>query len=210
MTGKWITFEGIGGSGKSTQVNKIAEWLKSISNTEIVTTKEPGGTEVGMQLRTIVKETREPKLGFFTETMLFEADRHETIRHVVKPALSEGKIVLSDRGIDGTVAYQGFGRGIDLNLIHQLTNLATEDMVPYLTIFIDIPIETHLERITKRSVTDVDQFDLETIKFQEKVRDGFWHCAKENPERFRIVDGTQAEEEVTEAIKKAFLDFSVV
>jgi len=207
--GKWITFEGIGCSGKSTQVETIVKWLRE-SGFDVVATKEPGGTEVGAELREMVKKPRTQKLQAYTELMIFEADRHETIKQIVQPGIEKGKIVISDRGIDGSIAYQGFGRQMDLNLISGLTQRATEGLEPHLTVFIDISIDTHLARMAQRNSEDEDQFDLEARAFQERVRQGFLHAAEQSPHRVRIVDGALSSEEVTAAIKQIFTEFGVL
>lgn len=195
--GKWITIEGIGGSGKSTLIQKIHDWIVK-QGMECEITKEPGGTEVGMHIRGIVKSPREPKLRDFTELMLFEADRHETYMNVIVPGVTEGKIVLSDRGIDGTLAYQGFGRGVDLELIDHLTNIATQGRKPDVTLLIDIDPRISSVRMNNRQDNEVDQFDLEALNFQENVRDGFLFAAQREPDRVHLVDGSLSEDEVLE------------
>lgn len=206
MTGKWITFEGIGGSGKTTQVELFHNWLKD-RNILVVKTMEPGGTTFGQEIRTIVKTPRQPKLNAFTEFMLFEADRHETIKNVIQPSLNEGKIIISDRGIDGTIAYQGFGRKINIELIDMMTNEATEGTKPNLTILLDIDSRIAQKRINKRTDSEIDQFDLETIQFQDKVREGFLYAAQRDSKRVHVIDGTLTQQEISEKIIKLFEKF---
>ncbi|MBD8591208.1 dTMP kinase [Peribacillus simplex] len=206
MYGKWITFEGIGGSGKSTQVQLLYDWLK-VRNVPVIKTMEPGGTPFGQEIRKIVKAPRSPKLYPFTEFMLFEADRHETIKNVILPSLNEGKIVISDRGIDGTIAYQGFGRNINIELIDMMTNKATESLKPNLSILIDIDTKIAQKRIKKRTDAELDQFDLENIQFQDKVREGFIFTAKRDPERIKVIDGTLTQQEILEKIINLFEKF---
>ncbi|MCT1538516.1 MULTISPECIES: dTMP kinase [Lysinibacillus] len=199
MTGKWITFEGIGGSGKTTQINLLYKYLKN-QTCDVILTKEPGGTAIGEILREILVNNFELKLESLSELFLFEADRHETVKKVVNPNIELGKLVLSDRGIDGSVAYQGFGRKLEIEVIHYLTSLATEDKAPDLTILIDINPEIAHQRIINRNNVNIDKFDLEKIQFQTNVRNGFLYMAKQNPKRIIIVDGSLSVEELHQTI----------
>jgi len=199
MTGKWITFEGIGGSGKTTQINLLYKYFKN-QTCDVILTKEPGGTAIGEKLREILVNNFELKLESLSELFLFEADRHETVKKVVNPNIELGKLVLSDRGIDGSVAYQGFGRKLELEVIHYLTSLATEDKVPDLTILIDIDPEIAHQRIINRNDVNIDKFDLEKIQFQANVRNGFLYMANLNPKRVIIVDGSLSVEELHQTI----------
>ncbi len=206
--GKWITFEGLGGSGKSTQVALLKEWF-IINKIDFVLTKEPGGTHLGGKLRTILKEKQDPPIELLTELLLFEADRHETVEKIVIPNISSGKYVISDRGIDGSIAYQGFGRGMDLELIDTFTKVATNNRKPDLTIFIDVePIEAK-RRINIRENKESDQFDLEDIEFQERVRQGFLYCSKNDPCRVRVLNGMKNIGELQEEIVKIIQQIKV-
>ncbi|HFR4149056.1 TPA: dTMP kinase [Bacillus cereus] len=207
MGGKWITFEGIGGSGKTTQLNLLYSYLKSRS-IDVILTKEPGGTVIGEKLRELLVNNLEIKLERLSELFLFEADRHETIKKIVEPNVKLGKFVISDRGIDGSVAYQGFGREIDLEVIDYLTSLATENKQPDLTILIDIDPEIAQQRITNRNNLDIDKFDLEKLQFQANVRKGFLYMAKQNPKRIVTVDGTLSIEDLHKKIVNLVKDFS--
>jgi len=209
VLGKWITFEGIGGSGKSTQVELVYNWLIQ-KNFSVINTLEPGGTDFGKDIRKMVKQTRDPKLNPFTELMLFQADRHETIKQLVQPGLHRGEIVISDRGPFGTIAYQGFGRGISLDLIDKLTIEATEDSKPHLTVLLDIDPRIAQKRINERLDEEHDQFDLEELEFQENVRNGFIYASKKNKsEQVFIIDGSQSKEEIHEQITKLFDEFII-
>lgn len=207
MGGKWITFEGIGGSGKTTQLNLLHSYLKKRS-IDAILTKEPGGTVIGEKLRELLVNNLEIKLERLSELFLFEADRHETIKKIVEPNIKAGKFVISDRGIDGSVAYQGFGREIDLEVIDYLTSLATENKQPDLTILIDIDPEIAQQRIANRNNVDIDKFDLEQLQFQANVRKGFLYMAKQNPKRIVTVDGTLATEDLHQKIVTLIKDFS--
>ncbi|ALC91535.1 hypothetical protein AM500_18400 [Bacillus sp. FJAT-18017] len=199
MSGKWVTFEGIGGSGKTTQINILYNWLND-RKIPVVKTMEPGGTNFGQDVRNMVKTPRQPKLNPFTEFMLFEADRHETVKNVIQPSLNEGKIIISDRGIDGTCAYQGFARGINIELIDLMTHEATEGTKPNLTILLDIDPMIAQRRISKRMDTEIDQFDLETIQFQKKVREGFLYTAQRDKKRVHVIDATLTQQEISKKV----------
>ncbi|WP_179123017.1 dTMP kinase [Ferroacidibacillus organovorans] len=195
MTGLWITVEGIGGSGKSTQVRKLFKWAQS-AGIDAVCTREPGGTKAGEQLRSLLKSVWTPKLDPLTEVLLFEADRRETYTKIIRPITGQGHLAISDRGIDGTIAYQGFGKSVDVGLIHQLTRLVTEETVPDLTFLIDIDPTVARQRITSRTQDEIDQFDREAIDFQELVRQGFLHEARLNPGRVTVIDGSNDPNEI--------------
>ncbi|TGB01488.1 dTMP kinase [Halobacillus salinus] len=206
MGGKWITIEGIGGAGKTTQVQMLEEYLSSSKGLKVSLTKEPGGTKLGAELRGILVKDLEVKPEYLSELLLFEADRHETIKKVVEPNIAQGNLVISDRGIDGSIAYQGFGRGLPLPLINILTVLATENRQPDLTILIDIDPIIAKERITKRWADDIDKFDLEEHKFQESARQGFLYSASLSTNRVKIVDGSNSTDEIHQDILKIIED----
>lgn len=207
MTGKWITFEGIGGSGKTTQLNLLYNYLKNHS-IEVILTKEPGGTVIGEKLRGILVNDLDIHLEKLSELFLFEADRHETIKKIVEPNVKAGKFVISDRGIDGSIAYQGFGRGLDIEMIHYLTSLATGTKKPDLTILIDVDPEVAQQRIASRSNVDIDKFDLEKLQFQANVRKGFLYMAEQEPKRVLILDGSVSSEELHQNIVNIIKCFS--
>ncbi|MEK3807780.1 dTMP kinase [Bacillus sp. FSL H8-0547] len=190
MKGLWITFEGIGGSGKSTQAGLLYEYLKKQS-INVALTKEPGGTLIGGLLRNILVTNLDVKPESLSELFLFEADRHETFKKIVEPNSKEGVITISDRGIDGSIAYQGFGRGLDINIISTLTNLATNNRKPDITFLVDIEPKIAQKRIALRDNKTLDKFDLEKIDFQSRVREGFLYTAEKDPDRIKIVDGTK-------------------
>jgi dTMP kinase len=195
MKGMWITFEGIDGSGKSTLIQQVYNYFKD-KQFSVVMTKEPGGTEAGVQLREIVMTPRKNKLLSFTELLIFEADRHETYSKVIAPNLKKGALVLSDRGIDGSIAYQGFGRGLDVGLIDNLTNISTNGQKPDLTILIHIEPKIAIKRVSERNGKRLDQFMLENKEFFSKVSNGFLFTARREPERIFIVDGDLPKNEI--------------
>lgn len=196
--GKFITFEGPEGAGKSTQIRLLGEFLNR-SGIDCLITREPGGTPLAEELRTIVKsfsgsETVHPE----TELLLMEAARSQHTGEVIAPALQAGKWVLCDRFSDSTTAYQGGARGMDLEMIATLNRFASKGCTPDLTILMDLTPEAGFARAAKRQETqgEHDRFEQEKIDFHHKVRAAFLNCAVKEPERFRIVDADRSIEEI--------------
>ncbi|GAB6072737.1 dTMP kinase [Venenivibrio stagnispumantis] len=187
MKGVFITFEGIEGAGKSTQARKLKEYLEYIGK-KVILTREPGGTKIGLKIREIVLSHWDEIFPNIAELLLYEADRNIHIYNVIKPKLEEGYIVISDRFIDSTVAYQHFARGIDRNIVDYLNNLATDGLKPDITFLIDIPVSESLKRLK-----DKDRIEQEDITFHQKLREGFLKIAEEEKDRFIILDGTENE-----------------
>jgi dTMP kinase len=191
--GKLITFEGIEGCGKSTQIQKIAGWLKA-HNISFRLTREPGATAVGQQIRQILLSEKTGTLDPLTEVMLYLADRFEHIHRVIRPHLQAGDLVLSDRYHDSTVAYQGYARGISLELLDQIWMNSGIALIPELTILFDVDPEIGIGRSLeklKQAGLDESRFEKESIDFHSRVRAGFLDLAKRNPQRYRIIDGSQ-------------------
>lgn len=188
MKGKFITFEGIDGSGKSTQMRILAKELAD-TGLKVVTTHEPGGTPLGRALREAFLETKET-VEPIAELLSFAADRAQHVEHLIKPALAEGKVVISDRYADATFAYQGAGRGFDEKKVNQVIDLATGGLKPDLTLFFDITVEEALARMADRDEnhTKKNRMDEETAEFYTRVRDAYLNIAKLEPQRFRIID----------------------
>ncbi len=196
MHGKFITFEGIDGSGKSTQVRMLANELR-VRGFNVLPTCEPGGTPLGRRLREAFLETEE-NVAPLAELLLFAADRAQHVNFLVKPALEEGKIVISDRFADATIAYQGAGRGFTEATVNQIVELATSGLKPDLTLFFDLPIEKALLRTNNR--TDAgeqkNRMDKETAGFYERVRAAYLKIAAKEPERFRVIDADGSTDQV--------------
>ncbi len=196
MHGKFITFEGIDGSGKSTQVRTLASELL-FRGYEVLTTCEPGGTPLGRRLREAFLETEE-NVSPLAELLLFAADRAQHVDFLVRPALKEGTIVISDRYSDATYAYQGAGRGFPESTVNQIIQLATSGLKPDLTVFFDLPIEKAVLRTNNR--TDAgekkNRMDKETSGFYARVRAGYLKIAAEEPERFLVIDADGSTNEV--------------
>lgn len=206
MHGKFITFEGIDGSGKSTQLRMLASELR-YRGFDVLTTLEPGGTPLGRRLRAAFLETEET-VSPRAELLLFAADRAQHINFLVKPALSEGKIVISDRYADATFAYQGAGRGFDEKTVNQVINLATEGLKPDLTLFFDISVEKAILRTKLRDDKEAvkNRMDAETAEFYERVRDAYLQLAKKES-RFRIIDANSSIEEIKAKVLEIVTEF---
>ncbi len=207
MAGTLITFEGIDGSGKSTQLRLLANFLRA-QGSEVLTTREPGGTPVGLRLRAALLDAR-GQVDPLTELLVFAADRAQHVRRVLRPALEAGQIVLSDRYADATVAYQGAGRGFSPELITEIVRLATEGLKPDLTLLFDLPVFESIARTRRRAdgKHKGDRLDAEDHEFHKRVRNAYLRIAAAEPERFRIVDTIGSVEETHVQIKEMVMPF---
>lgn len=181
MSGTFITIEGIEGAGKSTIAKRVIEWLES-QGRECLHTREPGGTQAGEKIREILLNP-DIKLTPESELLLFEAARRQIMEELILPALEDDKTVVLDRFYDSTTAYQGYGRGLDLDWIETLNMQACQNRKPDITILLDIDVQTGLQRAKKVSGSE-DRFESEKIEFMEKVRQGFLTIAEKEPQRF--------------------------
>lgn len=187
MTHKFITFEGIEGSGKSTQSKKLHEFFLE-QGVDSILTREPGGTKTSEKIRAILIDENLDKLEAKTELFLNFAARLEHVEKLIKPALKQNKIVISDRFFDSTYAYQGSAFGLDGTLIDDVRKMTIGDFAPDITFLIDVPVETAFERIANRS--DNNRYEKLGSEFHQKVRTGFLQLAKQNP-RIKVIDGTK-------------------
>lgn len=188
--GLFITFEGADGCGKTTQMKLLAEYLQKKGH-EVVLTREPGGKGLGEKVREILLNY-DGEVSDRCESFLFLADRAQNIDIIVNPAVEAGKIVLCDRHTDSTVAYQGYGRGLDLERINLLNNLATNDRKPDLTFVFDIDTETSMKRVGKEK----DRMENAGIEFHNRVREGYLKIAQQEPERIKVIDASKSIEEI--------------
>jgi dTMP kinase len=196
LHGKFITFEGIDGSGKSTQLRLLADDLR-FRGFNVVKTQEPGGTPLGRRLREAFLDTDE-NVAPMAELLCYAADRAQHVEFLIKPALAEGKIVISDRYADATAAYQGAGRGFSETVTKQVIKLATEGLKPDLTLFFDLPVGVGLQRMNKRNDLGElkNRLDKENSDFYDRVREAYLKIIAKEPKRFRIIDATQSVEQV--------------
>lgn len=192
--GLFITFEGGDGCGKTTQIKLLDEYLRS-KGYKTLLTREPGSKGLGIKLREILLNY-DGDVSPTCESFLFLADRAQHVDCIIKPALEEGVVVLCDRHTDSTVAYQGYGRGLDLEQIHNLNNIATNGLKPDLTIVLDVDVETSQNRVG----SEKDRMESAGLEFFERVRKGFLEIAKQEPERVRVIDSTQTIEEIHKQI----------
>lgn len=193
----FITFEGIEGSGKSTQLQRLASLLRERGRT-VVTTKEPGGTHIADRIRAILLDSKNV-IDPIAEVLLFAASRRQNTMEIIRPATDRGDVVLCDRYTDSTLAYQGFGRLINLDQLRTLNGWATGDLSPDLTLIFDLPEEVGLSRAVRRNSSapeDEGRFEAEDLRFHRRVREGYLAIANAEPKRCAIVDGSGSIDDV--------------
>ena len=203
MNGFFFTFEGLDGSGKTTQLRLLESVLRG-RGFNVLTTREPGGTLLGKRLREVLLDddlTPAP----LAELLLFAADRAQHVETIIRPALEKNQIVISDRYADATAAYQGAGRGFSDKIIRQTIELATGNLKPDLTLFFDLPVEESLKRTTNRN--NQNRLDKEAIEFHEKVREAYLKIAAAEPKRFRIVDASGKINDIHAEVVRVVIDF---
>ena len=211
MPGTFITFEGIDGSGKSTQLRLLNNFLRANGWNPLVT-REPGGTPVGLRLRAALLDATE-EVDPLTELLVFAADRAQHVRRVIRPALESGHVVISDRYADATVAYQGAGRGFPPELIAEIVQLATEGLKPDLTVLFDVAIEESTNRTTRRSTgkssnkAGRDRLDIEAAEFHARVRDAYLDIARAEPERVKVVDASGPVDQTQEQVRSIVVPY---
>ena len=200
----FITLEGPEGSGKSSQLPDLAEFLSG-QGWDVLTTREPGGTPIGDQIRQILMRLDNQELHPRTEILLFLASRAQLVEQVIKPALREGKLVLCDRFGDSTLAYQGYGHGLNLDTLRTMLDFATDKLKPDLTLLLDVDVETGLQR--KRKEDEWNRLDAYALAFHQRVRKGYHELCRQEPERWRVIDAMQPKEAVQLALRQAVMQF---
>lgn len=198
--GLFITFEGIEGSGKTTQIKKLRDFFQTTDNT-VISTREPGGTPFADKIRDVLLSLHSENVSDKGELLLYLASRAQHVHSVIKPALYQGITVLCDRFSDATIAYQGYGRGLDIDFLQKLNRYATDGLKPDFTILLDLPARIGISRIRSLQKRTLDRLESESIEFHERVRRGYLQIAESEPERFLVIDGALEEEKIYMQIK---------
>lgn len=193
--GIFITIEGPDGSGKTTIINMLAENLQK-EGFEVMATREPGGIEIAEQIRQVILDRDNTAMDPRTEALLYAAARRQHLAEKVKPALEKGKIILCDRFVDSSLAYQGYARGLGIDEVYSINEFAIEDMMPQLTLYFDLAPELGLERINKNKGREVNRLDLENLEFHQKVREGYMILADRFADRIVKIDASRDLESV--------------
>ncbi|MCS7039488.1 MAG: dTMP kinase [Anaerolineae bacterium] len=204
----FITFEGIEGSGKTTQMQLLRDWLQARGE-QVLATREPGGTAIGDRIRAILLDPNHTEMAAETEILLYAAARAQIVRQIIRPHLEQGWIVLCDRFFDSTLAYQGYGRGLPLNILRDITAFATGGLVPDLTFYLDLPVEVGLRR-KAQTPAEWTRFEAETLAFHRRVRKGYLELAAAEPRRWVVLDAGQPAELIQETIRQEVLARGVV
>jgi dTMP kinase len=206
----FITFEGMEGCGKTTQIQRLEKFLTD-HEIPVLFTLEPGGTGIGSNIRRVLLDTENKNIAPLAELLLYEADRAQHIEEMIKPALNEGKWVVCDRFFDATVAYQGSARGQDMKLIRFLNEKVTQGIRPDLTFLLDCPVQTGLKRALRRNLSvhddGQDRFEKEKEQFHHKVREGYLVLARQNKKRFKVIDATRSVGEMALEISDHIMPF---
>lgn len=197
--GKFITFEGVDGSGKTTQVMQLVQYLQDNGH-HALALREPGGTKIGESIRLVLLEKANIAMVMETELLLFAAARAQLVREIIQPSLEQGTWIICDRFLDSTLAYQGFGRGLDLTLIRQINAIAVGTCLPDLTLWMDLPIQVAYDRLMERSHKS-DRLDLEDLAFMERTRQGYELLLTEEPHRMIRVDAGLPQDELAHHIQ---------
>ena len=208
---KLITFEGIEGSGKSTQIKLVAEYLME-KKVPFLVTQEPTGTDIGRKIGGILFDREHYHMCAETEMFLFCAARAQHVRERIMPALKQNKVVLCDRFSDATFAYQGFGRGLDHDFIKLINNYSSMLLKPDLTLLFDLPVEIGLQRANDRNnrlkePSSADRFERENMDFHKRIREGYLNILKSEPDRFRLIDATCDVDTIQKQVRRHVIDF---
>jgi dTMP kinase len=199
--GMFVTFEGVEGCGKSTQVDRLLGGLVT-RRVPAVAVREPGSTPIGQEIRSILLDPAHTEMVGEAELLLYEASRAQLVRTVIEPGLSKGHAVLSDRYADSTVAYQCFGRGIARATVDAVNDVATGGLMPDLTVLLDVPVRVGIARVRG----ELDRIEQESVEFHERVKQGFLALAAEEPARFLLLDGTRSEQELATQVLERVLE----
>jgi len=201
----FITFEGPEGAGKTTIINMVTEEFHKIG-LNFISTREPGGIRIAENIRNIILDPKNTEMDIRTEALLYAAARRQHLAEKVLPALEEGRIVLCDRFIDSSLAYQGVGRGIGIDEIYQINEFAINGLMPHLTIYFDLDPKIGLQRVHQADEREINRLDLEELDFHLKVQSGYYEIIKRDPNRFKVIDASKSIEKVYEATLQAILE----
>lgn len=204
MRGILISFEGIEGTGKTIQSKLLYEYLLK-KGYNVILTEEPGGTRIGLKIRELLLSVENKEMTSFAELLLYNASRAQHIKEVILPAINRGAVVITDRFIDSTIAYQGYGRGIDLNLIYSIDKIVTAGLRPDITILLDLDVEAGLKR--NRGINKVDRLELEDVEFHKLVRSGYLEIAAKEPERIKLIEASGGIKEIHSKTVSIVMDF---
>src|SRR5258706_1946253 len=200
----FITLEGPEGSGKTSHIPQLVEYLRGKGHT-VVPTREPGGTTISEQIRDILHDLKNAEMHPRTETLLYQAARAQIVEQVIKPRLTAGEIVISDRYYDSTIAYQGYGHQQDLEQVRALVKYATGGLVPDLTVLLDVDVEIGLKR-KKKNAVEWNRMDAHEVEFYQRVRNGYMEMVKAEPKRWVVVDASQKWDDVQGELRNKILD----
>jgi dTMP kinase len=204
MRGTFITFEGPEGSGKTTQLRLLTPWLQA-QGIDLLVTREPGGTRISEAIRAVLHEPDHIEMTPETEILLYSAARAQIVAEVIRPALEAGKVVLCDRYYDSTYAYQGYGRGLPMEALRFITAFATQDLVPDLTLYLDVPPEIGLQR-REDGGEEMNRLDREALAFHIRVREGYQAMVREDPARWRTIDATGGVDEIQSVVRRIVME----
>ena len=193
MRGLFITFEGLDGCGKTTQIKLLKDYLEG-QGRKVVLTREPGGTKISEDIRDIILDVANKEMSYTCEMLLYAAARAQLVQQVIKPSLEEGAVVLCDRFVDSSYVYQGFARGLGIEKVHKINQIAMDEVAPDITLFFDITPEVSLQRRMK--VSTGDRIEKEQLEFHQKVYEGYKYLASKYPDRIKIIDANCEIEEV--------------
>lgn len=207
MQGKLITIEGLDGAGKTTIIKKALNRLANHFELKFVYTREPGGNQIAEQIRKVILNQENSNMDAVTETLLYAAARRQHLIEDIKPMLKQGKVVICDRFVDSSIAYQGVGRGVGYGRVKQINDLITDEIKPDLTLYFEIEPEIGLKRISDHRIDEVNRLDKEEVNFYKKVAQGYCQLIKNDPERFKIINANQSISDTEDDVIVALLSY---
>lgn len=209
--GKFVTLEGPDGSGKTSVLNKLLQMINDHCGIDPVVTREPGGNMIGEKIREIILDVDHTQMDSRTEALLYAASRRQHVVETIRPAVEAGKLVISDRYVDSSIAYQGTGRDIPVELVKEINDFAIEGYLPDVTFLIDVPAEVGLQRIKQaQGSRQYDRLDQESLVFHEQTREAFLRLAKDQPQRIHVIDGTKSVEEVAQTCYQLLITHGIL